>query len=431
MDTSAPGADQDLVFTLAGAGPGGTDTQIRVDVEGMTAGGGPYASTMEAVGFQSGTAGISDAGLRVRIDSDATVPIGFSAAESGFEKLLLGLHILTLKDLPEDPEDPAFDVVNTPGPPANMAVSMTADDVRVAENIPSKATYFVRAEEDSTSPGNFFITVTDDLGGTSNTVRVPAAGADNLVFDIDGGSGDGARLRLDVAGPIQAGDMSTINAVRLKPRLDVDPAGTGTLGVSVDDGDLARASGLSHNATFTVDSSAGTLPGTVRVTVTDERTGFTGFVDNIDPLVPADLQDRLFVIPGAGVGGGNLELRLDLAGTLAAGQSTTIEALQPPDHKEQVRAYKGWLEQAHTLIDEGVEEIREIRTRATSGLLQVDVARQRLEDMQVAQQNLLDKYEAADTATAIVSLQQLELQLQSSYEVTARISRLTLVNFLP
>ena len=170
---------------------------------------------------------------------------------------------------------------------------------------------------------------------------------------------------------------------------------------------------------------------TVRVTVTDERTGFTGFVDNIDPLVPADLQDRLFVIPGAGVGGGNLELRLDLAGTLAAGQSTTIEALQPPDHKEQVRAYKGWLEQAHTLIDEGVEEIREIRTRATSGLLQVDVARQRLEDMQVAQQNLLDKYEAADTATAIVSLQQLELQLQSSYEVTARISRLTLVNFLP
>ena len=431
VDTSVAGDGQNLVFTLAGAGPGGTDTQIRIDVEGMTAGGGPYASTMEALGFRPGTAGVSDPGLRVRVDSAATVPIGFSAAESGFEKLMLGMHILALKDLPEDTEDPAFDVVNSPGPPANMAVSINADDVGSAKNIPTKATYFVRAEEDAASPGNFFITVTDDLGGTSNTIRVPAGGTNDLVFEMDGGDGDGARLRLDIAGPIQTGDTSTIHAARLKPRLDIDPSGTGTLGIAVDNADLARAAGLPHNATLTVTSTAGTLPGTVRVTVTDESTGLSGFIDDIDPLVPADLQDRLFVIPGAGVAGADLELRLDLAGSLAAGQSTTIEALQPPDHDEQVRLYKGWIEKAHTLIDEGVEEIREIRTRSTSALLQVDIARQRLEDMQIAQQKLLDNYEAADTATAIVSRQQLELQLQSSYEVTSRISRLTLVNFLP
>ena len=431
VDTNlGPAAGANQVFTLAGAGPQGTDTILQLDIAGMSTGAGPFASTLSATGFQPATAGIADPGLRVRIDTDATVPVGFSAAESGFEKLMLGMHILTLKDQPVETEDPVFDVANDADTANHMTVSIDAEDLVAATNIPNRAVYTVSAEADPANPGNFLIQLTDDRGGTSQQIQVPQVGSQNLVFEIAGGAGDGARIRVDIAGPIQAQDQSTITAKQIRPRLDIDPGGAGTLDLSADDGDLAQVRNMPTNTTLTFSSTAGTAAGTVQVTVTDSRTGLSTSIDNIDPLVPADLQNRTFSIPGAGTAGSSLEVRFDLAGTLAAGQTTTVEGYQPPDFDQQVSDYTGWMRKAHELIDDGLKEIREIHARATSAQIEVENTRTRLVDVKVLQANLLEKYEAADTTEAIVTLQKLELQLQASYEVTSRIGQLNLVNFL-
>ncbi len=47
------------------------------------------------------TTGASDDGLTVRVDRDSSVPVGFSAAEPGFERLLRGLHLLAVAPLPD------------------------------------------------------------------------------------------------------------------------------------------------------------------------------------------------------------------------------------------------------------------------------------------------------------------------------------------
>lgn len=79
------------------------------------AGSTPYA-TYRSTYYQGG-AGVSqsgdvDAGLKIRIDSDQTASVGFSAAEPGFEKLMFGLQMMVLIEPPDEnpgPGEPTFE----------------------------------------------------------------------------------------------------------------------------------------------------------------------------------------------------------------------------------------------------------------------------------------------------------------------------------
>lgn len=52
------------------------------------------------------TTGASSDSLKIRVDRDTEISVGFSAAESGFEKMLRGMHILSQAPLPADPLHP-------------------------------------------------------------------------------------------------------------------------------------------------------------------------------------------------------------------------------------------------------------------------------------------------------------------------------------
>ncbi len=98
--------------------------------------------------------------------------------------------------------------------------------------------------------------------------------------------------------------------------------------------------------------------------------------------------------------------------------------------EEDKQRYVDWMEEAHRLIREGSEAVDTVRVRVTSAQITIDNNNQLMVEMQTMEQNLLSGLQDADPTEAVVKLQTLQYQLQASYEITSRVSELTLVNFL-
>lgn len=92
--------------------------------------------------------------------------------------------------------------------------------------------------------------------------------------------------------------------------------------------------------------------------------------------------------------------------------------------------YVDWMEEAHRLIREGSEAIDTIRVRVTSAQITIHNNNELMVEMRTMEENLLSGLQDADPTEAVIKLQSLEYQLQASYEITSRVSELTLVNYL-
>lgn len=92
--------------------------------------------------------------------------------------------------------------------------------------------------------------------------------------------------------------------------------------------------------------------------------------------------------------------------------------------------YVDWMEEAHRLIQEGSEEVDTVRVRITSAQITVDNNKTMMVEMRTMEENMLAKLQDADPTQSVIRLQTLQYQLQASYEITSRVSELTLVNFL-
>ena len=97
--------------------------------------------------------------------------------------------------------------------------------------------------------------------------------------------------------------------------------------------------------------------------------------------------------------------------------------------KDKAR-YVDWMEEAHRLIEEGAQDVDQVRVRITSAQISIDNSDKMMAEMRIMEESMLATLRDADPTEAIVKLQRLEYQLQASYEITSRVSELTLVNFL-
>ncbi|MEM1400476.1 MAG: hypothetical protein AAGF58_11365 [Pseudomonadota bacterium] len=88
------------------------------------------------------------------------------------------------------------------------------------------------------------------------------------------------------------------------------------------------------------------------------------------------------------------------------------------------------MEEAHRLIREGSDDVNDIRVRTTSAQITINNNNTLMIEMQQMETNLLAGLQNADPTESVVQLQKLQYQLQASYEITSRVSELTLVNFL-
>ncbi len=100
------------------------------------------------------------------------------------------------------------------------------------------------------------------------------------------------------------------------------------------------------------------------------------------------------------------------------------------DQIDDDATYARWMEAVNDALGQGVEGGVATSTRIGFNLQVVANAQAQLADISLVQQTQIGNYENVDPYEAATMVSSLETQLQASYSVTARLSQLSLLNFL-
>ncbi len=82
------------------------------------------------------------------------------------------------------------------------------------------------------------------------------------------------------------------------------------------------------------------------------------------------------------------------------------------------------------LVNQAISEIPNIRTRIGTDLQTLESVNKKHENLQLFTEEFITNIESTDVAEAMARLGFAEVQLEASYSVTARLSQITLVNFI-
>lgn len=93
-------------------------------------------------------------------------------------------------------------------------------------------------------------------------------------------------------------------------------------------------------------------------------------------------------------------------------------------------AYKAWMEEASVALSSGLTGALDVSAAVGFSQQVVETASERLSDMSIVQQRLIGEYENVDPYEAVTRMTNLETQLQASYEVSARLMRLSFMNHM-
>jgi flagellin-like hook-associated protein FlgL len=339
--------------------------------------------------------------------------------------------------------------------------------------------------------GTNTFTVTNLNGGASDTAVVSSAPAAGQTSDITFSVG-GKRFVLTIDENFDLG--SSITTDTIVGNVDTSGAGVGAFGaitmtgttgdISKIDQNTIETSGTAANATLTLSSTDGNFvasgidlsagPATVPVTLTNATTGATitlsvdvttGLNDAAiaEPDTEIRLDDFLENVaasdgsvnvadarpgdpgydpanPGFYEGdNANLSARIDPNATVDYG----VTANEPGFEKLFRALYevrnanvsaggidRATLESALGLTIDAIREIPEIRSRIGSDRLALEQMKSRHQDFIVYTNEAVNKIEAIDVAAAVSRLSTDQTQLEASYMLTARLSQLTLANFL-
>ncbi|MCH8997036.1 MAG: hypothetical protein IID48_02055 [Proteobacteria bacterium] len=336
--------------------------------------------------------------------------------------------------------------------------------------------------------GTKTFTVTNLNGGASDTFVLSAAPAAGQTTDITFTVGT-KRVVVTVDENFNLGNPITTDTIVGNVRA----GGTGVFGaitVTSTSGDISKinqneieTSGTAASATLTLNSSDGNFVATgvdlsaiatVPVTLTNATTGatITLSVDVTTGLVNADIADNDTEIrlgdflenvaasdgsvnvkearpgdpgydtanPGFYKGdNAKLNVRIDLNATVEFG----IKANEPGIEKLIRSLYmvlnanvapgsidRATLDSALGLALEALNEIPDIRSKIGSDLLALEQMKTRHEDFTVFTQESIGQIEDVDVVAAVARMSLEETFLQASYLLTARLSQLTLTNFL-
>ena len=336
--------------------------------------------------------------------------------------------------------------------------------------------------------GTNTFTVTNLNGGGTDTAvisSVPDAGettditfsvdGENFVLTIDENFDLGTSITTDTITGNVAGGTGVFGTITL----------TDTTGdVSIIDDNAIETSGTAAAATLTLSSSDGNFTATgidlsvdsttVPVTLTNDSTGatITLSIDVTTGLIDANITDD------------DTEIQLNdfLENVAASDGSTNVEDARPGDPGYDSTApgyYEGdstdlrvridpnatvsygvtaaesgfenlfyslylvlnatvtsgnidtdTLETALGLAIDAIEEIPDIRSEIGSDRLALEKMKNRHEDFIVFTNEAIDKIETVDVAAAVARMSIDQVQLEASYMLTARLSQLTLANFL-
>jgi flagellin-like hook-associated protein FlgL len=339
--------------------------------------------------------------------------------------------------------------------------------------------------------GTNTFTVTNMNGGASDTAVVSSAPAAGQTSDITFSVG-GKRFVLTIDENFDLG--SSITTDTIVGNVDTGGAGVGAFGaitmtgmtgdINKIDQNTIETSGTAASATLTLSSTDGNFvatgidlsagPATVPVTLTNATTGatITLSVDvtiglNDAAIADPDTEIRLddfFENVAASDGSVNVaDARPGDPGYDAAnpgfyeGDSASLSArIDPnatvdygvtanePGFEKLFRALyevrnakvsaggidRATLESALGLTIDAIREIPEIRSRIGSDRLALEQMKSRHQDFIVYTNEAVSQIEAIDVAAAVSRLSTDQTQLEASYMLTARLSQLTLANFL-
>ncbi len=93
-------------------------------------------------------------------------------------------------------------------------------------------------------------------------------------------------------------------------------------------------------------------------------------------------------------------------------------------------AYQAWMEEASASLSKGLSGALDVSAAVGFSQQVVETASDRLTDVSMVQQRLIGEYENVDPYEAVTRMNNLETQLQASYEVSARLMRLSFMNHM-
>ncbi|MDC0739465.1 flagellin [Cognatishimia sp. SS12] len=106
-----------------------------------------------------------------------------------------------------------------------------------------------------------------------------------------------------------------------------------------------------------------------------------------------------------------------------------IATIDPQDITDP-DAYRAWMEEATQVLSSGVQGTLDAATNIGFNQQLVDKAQQRLEDMSLVQRTQIGTYENIDPYEVATKMTALETQLQASYNVSARLSGLSILSHM-
>ena len=93
-------------------------------------------------------------------------------------------------------------------------------------------------------------------------------------------------------------------------------------------------------------------------------------------------------------------------------------------------AYVRWMDEVNGALSDGVQGARSAAADIGFNQQMVEKAQDQLEDISLVQRTQISNFESVDPYEAATRVSNLETQLQASYSVTARLSQMSLLNFL-
>ncbi len=105
-------------------------------------------------------------------------------------------------------------------------------------------------------------------------------------------------------------------------------------------------------------------------------------------------------------------------------------AVGEPSFDEQAAFYSKYISAAHDLVVEATQDITRTHLRAASTQITVEHTLTRHRETLALEKNTLGSLTKVDPAEAITTYQLLDHNLQATYEVTSRVSEMSLVNYI-
>ena len=95
-----------------------------------------------------------------------------------------------------------------------------------------------------------------------------------------------------------------------------------------------------------------------------------------------------------------------------------------------VDTYRAWMDEVGAILAQGMEGLLRISTKTGFNQEVVEKAQIQLNDLSLVQRNMITDYENVDPYEAITEMTNLERQLEATYQITSRLSGLSILNFL-